>query len=162
MRKLMWQALVVLLSLGLLAVPVSAGEATVSPFVGHWEGINEIPGDPGLGDNSRMIINISEGPDGVVNIFFKDFGASACGTDPVTGEWLYGGQAKWLGFVDDSVLWTYGRGGKGVGNGALWCMANPPFVLFGPVEEPMLFVTYDPETDTLFDGFDFFYRVRNN
>jgi hypothetical protein len=97
----------------------------------------------------------------VVNVFFKDFGASACGTDP-DGMWLYGGQAKWRGFIEGNVLWTYGRGGQGVGNGALWCMANPPFVLFGPVEEPMPFITYDPETDTLSDGFNPFYRVRNN
>jgi hypothetical protein len=60
------------------------------------------------------------------------------------------------------LLSTYGRGGGGVGNGAIWCMAHPPFELFPAPGEPTPFVTYDPVTDTLSDGFDFFYRVRNN
>jgi hypothetical protein len=141
----------------LIAAPIQAGEK--SPFVGHWEGINEIPANPDLGDDSRMIINISEGPNGLVNVFFKDFGASACGTDPTTGEPLYAGQFKSLGVIEDNVLSTYGRGGRGVGNGAVWCMANPPFVLFEP-EGP--FVTYDAAEDRLFDGYDYYYRAGNS
>jgi hypothetical protein len=141
----------------LIAAPSQAGDK--SPFVGHWEGINEVLEFPGLGDDSRMIINISEGRDGFVNVFFKDFGATACGTDPGTGEPLYAGQSKSLGVIEDDVLSTYGRGGKGVGNGALWCMAKPPFVLFEAGEEPTPFVTYEAAEDRLFDGYDYYYRA---
>jgi hypothetical protein len=146
----------------LLLAVTPAVQADVSPFVGHWEGINEIPGIPGLGDDSRMIINISAGRDGTVNVFFKDIGASACGTDEVTGEPLYAGQYKSKGIIEGNVLSTVARGGPGVGNGAVWCMANPPYVLFEPSENPVPTFTYDRETDTLFDGFDYYFRVRNN
>ena len=79
--------LAIVLSMMVLLLAVTpAVQADVSPFVGHWEGINEVPGNPELGDDSRMIINISAGRNGTVNVFFKDFGASACGTDEVTGE----------------------------------------------------------------------------
>ncbi len=134
----------------LVAAPGRAGET--SPFVGHWEGIDL--------DDSRMIINISEGPDGNVQVFFKDFGASACGLDDA-GEPLYAGQVKWLGVIDGDELWTYGRGGAGVGNGALWCMANPPFMLVDVVEEPTLFVTYDAAGDRLTTDFNEWFRVGN-
>jgi hypothetical protein len=133
----------------LIAAPSQAGDK--SPFVGHWEGID--------GDDSRMIINISEGRDGFVNVFYKDFGASACGTDAGTGEPLYAGQFKSLGVIDDNVLSTYGRGGEGVGNGAVWCMANPPFILFDAGEGPTPFVTYYAAEDRLSDGYAYYYRA---
>ena len=141
----------------LIAAPSQARDK--SPFVGHWEGINEVPGIPGLGDDSRMIINISEGRDGIVNVFFKDFGATACGTDPATGEPLYAGQFKSLGVIEGNVLSTYGRGGNGVGNGAVWCMAKPPFVLHEAGEGPIPFFTYEAAEDRLFDGYDYYYRA---
>lgn len=151
MRKV--TALLVAIGAALLAA--SPADAEVSPFVGHWEAIDGF-------DDSRMILDISAGPNGTVNVFFKDFGASACGTDPATGEPLYAGQAKSEGIIDGDVLSTYGRGGQGVGNGAIWCMASPPFELVPSPGGPTPFVTYDPATDTLSDGFAFFYRVRNN
>lgn len=140
----------------------SPADADISPFTGHWEAIDEIPGDPDLGDDSRMILNISADRNGTVSVFFKDFGASACGIDPDNGEPLYAGQAKWEGLIDGDVLSIHGRGGRGVGNGAIWCMASPPFELIPAPGGPTPFVTYDPENDTLSDGFNFFYRVRNN
>ena len=79
----MRKAMIVVAVIAAAALVASPAAADVSPFVGHWEGINEIPGDPNLGDDSRMIINISNGPDGTVNVFFKDFGASACAVDRV-------------------------------------------------------------------------------
>lgn len=158
----MRKAMILAAGIAVAALTVSPAAADVSPFVGHWEGINEIPDIPGLGDDSRMIINISNGRDGTVNVFYKDFGATACGTDPDTGEILYGAQSKTTGVIDGNVLSTYGRGGSGVGNGAIWCMANPPFELIPASTEPTPWVTYDPVTDTLFDGFDFYFRVRNN
>jgi hypothetical protein len=140
----------------LIVAPSQAADK--SPFVGHWEGINEIPDNPELGDDSRMIINISVGPQGTVSVFYTDFGASACGLDP-EDEPLYAAQAKWIGVISENTLSVYGRGGPGIGNGALWCMANPPFMLTDSQEEPTPFVTYDPVTDTLSDGYDYLYRA---
>jgi hypothetical protein len=113
-------------------------------------------------NRSSTTLTISAGRNGTVNVFFKDFGASACGTDPVTGEPLYAGQYKSKGVIEGNVLSTVARGGPGVGNGAIWCMANPPFILFEPSEEPVEAFTYDPETDTLSDGFDYYFRARKN
>lgn len=135
----------------LLAAPSQADAP--SPFTGHWEGIDEF-------DDSRMIINISAGANGRFQVFFKDFGASACGLDD-DGEPLYAGQATWRATADGNDLLVYARGGNGVGNGDLWCMANPPFVLVEGPEEPSVFVIYDPVTDSLTDGFAFFFRVGN-
>ncbi len=153
---------VLLTATAVALLTASPAAADVSPFVGHWEAVNEVPGSPDLGDDSRMILNISAGQNGTVTVFFKDFGATLCGTDPATGEPLYAGQAKSQGIIEGDVLLTYGRGGRGAGNGAVWCMAHPPFELFPAPNEPTPFVTYDPATDTLSDGFDFYYRVRNN
>lgn len=147
---------VVVASAVLFAAPSQAGAP--SPFTGHWEGINEVPDDPNLGDDSRMIININAGPDGHFNVVFRDFGASSCGLDD-QGEPLYAGQAIRRATVDGNDLLVYGQGGNGLGNGDLWCMARPPFVLSEGSQEPSLFVTYDPATDTLSDGFDVFFRV---
>lgn len=146
---------VLLTAIAVALLAASPAAADVSPFVGHWEAVD-------LGDDSRMILNISADRNGTVSVFFKDFGATLCGVDPATDEPLYAGQAKSKGIIVGDVLSNYGRGGRGVGNGAVWCMANPPFELFQAPNEPTPFVTYDPATDTLSDGFSYFYRVRNN
>ena len=57
------------------------------------------------------------------------------------------------------MLSTYGRGGEGVGNGDVWCMAKPPFMLIPAGEEPTWFVTYEAAEDRLFDGYDYYYRA---
>jgi hypothetical protein len=160
MRKV--TVLLIAIAMALLAASPAEAKRDVSPFVGHWEAVDGFPGNPDLGDDSRMILNISAGPSATVNVFFKDFGATLCGIDPANGEPLYAGQAKSEGIIDGDVLSTYGRGGRGVGNGAVWCMAGPPFELFPAPGGPTPFVTYDPATDTLSDGFSFYYRVSNN
>ena len=158
----MRKATVLLTAISVTLLTASPAAADVSPFVGHWEAVNEVPGDSDLGDGSRMILNISADRNGTVSVFFKDFGASACGTD-ANGEPLFAGQFKSQGIIDGNSLSTYGRGGSGVGNGAIWCMASTPFELFTAPTEPTPFVvTYDPVTDTLSDGFDLFHRVRKN
>ncbi len=147
---------------------VSYVATAVQPgMVGNWEAIDGIPGNPEhpewTADFSRMILNISGARNGAVNVFFKDFGATSCDPDPESGELLYAGQLKARGVVDGNVLTVYFRGGPGVGNGTIWCMAQPPFMLWEPnVGDETFSVTYDPVDDTLFDGFSLYYRVKNN
>jgi hypothetical protein len=155
--KRLWTVLLALLLLASLAMTVSAAPKKKAqprwwapnraPFVGAWEAIDgDEDGDGDVDiegrDGSYMRLAISNGPKGVFRFNYKDHGASVCGLDE-DDEPLYAALAKGRLNRDGEF--------KLEGEASLKCLARPRFVHpdFDPYQ---VSYTYDPEDDTLFDG----------
>ena len=109
-------------TIGAFAAPPS------DPFIGRWESTDI--------DGSYQVMSIGGGPH---RISYHDFGATVCGLDPVTGDFLYGATARGSGMVsgnDYSGTWD------------VWCLSKPTTLILTGLAFQF---TYDPSTDTLTD-----------
>ena len=102
-----------------------------NPFIGAWESTDI--------DGSYQRLAITGGPGGAHRVNYRDFGATVCGLDPDTGDFLYAASARGSGTVSGSDL---------TGTWSVWCLSNPP-TFFGDLAFQF---TYDASTDTLTDG----------
>jgi hypothetical protein len=123
----------VLLSLVLIAmlalVGVSGGLAAPSPFVGLWEGVDI--------DGSNLRLAIGGGGGGFRTFYFDD-GATICGLDPDTGDFLYAAIARGPATASGLTL---------TATWDVWCLSHPA-AFWGTVGVDF---TYDPVADTLTD-----------
>ena len=107
---------------------VGAFAAPPDPFVGRWESTDI--------DGSYQVMTIGGGPH---RISYHDFGATVCGLDPVTGDFLYGATARGSGTVsgtDYSGAWD------------VWCLSHPTTLIFTGLGFQF---TYNAASDTLTD-----------
>ena len=119
-----------LLLIALLAVsPVGAKP---NPFVGVWVSTDT--------DGSNQRLTVGGGPGNAHNVRYYDDGATVCGLDPVTGDFLSAARARGRLSASGTTL---------SGDLDLYCLTSPPefngtyFLVF----------EYDASTDTLTDGF---------
>ena len=119
-------------SLMITGTLVSSARAISDPFVGKWSSIDT--------DGSYQILTIGGGSGSSYHVRYYDFGASACGLDPETGEILYAASAEGTLTLSNGLL---------SGTSPVYCQTAPPTFL----TEAFIQYTYDPATDTLVDSF---------
>jgi hypothetical protein len=116
----------------MIAAFLSTTGATSDPFVGKWDSTDT--------DGSYQILTIGQGSSSSYHIRVYDFGASTCGLDLQTGDFLYAASIVGTLSLSNGML---------SGTLPLYCQTAPPtfdgyaFLQF----------TYDPATDTLVDNF---------
>jgi hypothetical protein len=111
---------------------VSSAGAISDPFVGKWSSTDT--------DGSYQILTIGGGNGSSYHIRVYDFGASTCGLDPETGDFLYAASIEGTFSLSNGML---------SGTLPLYCQTSPP-TFDG---DAFLQFTYDPATDTLVDNF---------
>jgi hypothetical protein len=102
----------------------------LSPLIGDWVSIDV--------DGSNQTLSIRGGVGEAFDVRFEDFGATVCGTNPVTGS-LYAATAQGSMTAAGNDL---------TGSLPLYCQSNPPR-LWGNAD---LHFVYDPTADSLTDG----------
>jgi hypothetical protein len=113
-----------------LVVPA---RAMPSPFIGAWSSTDV--------DGSYQTLTIGGGSAGSYHVRYHDFGATACGLDPIGGAILYAASARGALTASGDVL---------SGMLPVYCQTRPPSVLAG---SPFTFqFTYDVVADTLEDS----------
>jgi len=115
----------------MLAVGVSVVFAAPDPFVGGWESTDQ--------DGSYQVLTIGGGPGNSYHVRYYDFGATICGLDPVTGDFLHAASAQ-------GVLTDSGSGPEGTL--PVYCRTSPP-TFWGNANFNYM---YDSITDTLVDA----------
>ncbi len=117
----------------LMIVPafVSTAGATSDPFVGNWTSTDT--------EGSYQILTIG-GTGSSYHVRYYDFGASTCGLDPETGDFLYAASIEGTLSLSNRTL---------SGTLPLYCQSSPPTF----DSNAFLQYTYDPATDTLIDSF---------
>jgi hypothetical protein len=123
------------IAVGLLVIItafVSSARAAPDPFVGYWTSTDT--------DGSYQILTIGGGSSSSYHIRVYDFGASTCGLDPETGDFLYAASIEGTLSLSNGML---------SGILPLYCQTAPP------TYDGNAFIqyTYDPATDTLVDNF---------
>jgi hypothetical protein len=111
---------------------VSTKGATSDPFVGKWASTDT--------DGSYQILTVGGGSGSSYHTRVYDFGASTCGLDPETGDFLYAAS------IEGTLSLSNGRLS---GTLPLYCHTTPP-TIDGYV---FLQYLYDPATNTLVDSF---------
>jgi hypothetical protein len=111
---------------------MSTTGATSDPFVGKWASTDT--------DGSYQILTIGSGSGSSYHIRVYDFGASTCGLDPETGDFLSAASIEGTLSLSNGML---------SGTLPLYCQSTPP-TFYGYA---FLHYTYDPTTDILVDGF---------
>ncbi len=131
MKKLLRTLSLAIPLLLMLAATVSTAAALPNPFVGVWESTDT--------DGSYQILTIGGGPAGTHHARYYDFGATVCGLDPDTGDFLYAA----------SAIGTLTEAGNDVhGSFQVYCQTHPPEAL--PYLSQLAY-TYQPATDMLID-----------
>jgi hypothetical protein len=115
-----------------ITVFVSSASATSDPFVGKWSSTDS--------DGSHQILTVGGGNSTSYHVRVYDFGASTCGLDPVTGDFLYAASIEGNLSLSNGIL---------SGTLPLYCQTTLP-TFDG---DAFLQFTYDPVTDTLVDNF---------
>jgi hypothetical protein len=131
MKKLFRLTLTVVSLMLISAVFVVQAGARKDPFIGSWVSIDI--------DGSNQRLTIGGGPGSVYNVRYYDFGATICGLDPDTGDFLYAASARAPLTASGNTL---------LGSLSLYCHASPPYHV---LDHDFNF-TYDPITDTLSDS----------
>jgi len=117
-------------ALAMVTLVVSIAAAAPVPFIGAWESIDT--------DGSDQILTIGGGAGDTYHVRYYDFGATTCGLDPVSGDFLYAASARG----------TLAAGGSDLtGTLPLYCQTSPPT----HHSTPQFAYTYQPATDTLID-----------
>lgn len=126
--------LAVLLAVLLAGLLATTALAVPDVFRGAWESIDI--------DGSYQVMTIGGGG-GTYRVNYMDTGATVCGLDPDTGDFLYAAQAR--GTASASP-------GTGELNGVwdVWCLSKPRTLSVSGL--PFTF-TFDPSTGTLVDNF---------
>ena len=114
------------------AVFVTNASAKKDPFVGHWKSTDI--------DGSYQTLTIGGGPGSSYHVRYYDYGATVCGLDPDTGEFLYAASAAGTLALSAGVL---------SGTMPVYCQTAPPSFFSSASFE----YTYDSATDTLVDSF---------
>ena len=126
-RSLVLTIAVILIS----ALTVTSVLAARDPFIGAWE-------SPDI-DGSYQTVTIGGGPDNTYHVRYYDFGATACGLDPETNDFLYAASAR-------GVL--TGSEGSLEGTLPVYCMTHPPTFLINAY----ITYDYDASADTITDS----------
>lgn len=105
---------------------------TSDPFVGKWASTDT--------DGSYQILTIGGGSGSSYHIRVSDFGASTCGLDPESGDFLHAAS------IEGTLSLSDGRLSAAL---PLYCQTTPP--TFDGYA--FLQYTYDQATDTLVDNF---------
>lgn len=116
----------------MMAAFLSTTGATSDPFIGKWSSPDT--------DGSYQSLTIGGGNGSSYHIRIYDFGASTCGLDPETGDFLYAAFIEGILSLSNGML---------SGTLPLYCQTAPP-TFDG---NAFLQFTYDPATDTLVDNF---------
>jgi hypothetical protein len=116
-----------LLMAGALVITAAAAP---NPFRGAWHSVDV--------DGSNQTLRIGGGPGSSYHVHYFDDGATVCGLDPVTGDFLYAAFAR-------GVL--AGSGYTIAGDLPVYCLAHPRYLY---ATAPFGY-TYDPGTNTLTD-----------
>lgn len=129
MKKHLLPSLVtaVLLIAILIASPASAKS---DPFIGVWMSIDI--------DGSSQTLNIGGGGGGTRHVRYYDDGATICGLDPDTGDFLSAASARGTLSASGSALSGYLD---------VYCQTSPPT----HAGNYLFTYTYDSSTDTLTD-----------
>jgi hypothetical protein len=114
----------------LIALAVSPVGAKPDPFIGVWTSTDI--------DGSSQTLNIGGGGGGTRHVRYYDDGATVCGLDPDTGDFLFAASARGPLSASGNTL---------SGNLDLYCMTTPP--TFNGTYS--FTYTYDPVSDTLTD-----------
>ena len=114
------------------AVSVTAAAAGKDPLKGVWYSTDT--------DGSAQRLTIGGGPAGSYRVRYFDDGATVCGLDPDSGEFLYAASA---------AGWLTGAGGSLSGILPVYCLASPPYLY----NNSAFAFTYDATTDTLTDSY---------
>jgi len=128
LKKFLLPSLIIALSISMLLV--SQASAKPNPFIGVWTSIDV--------DGSSQTLVIGGGSGDAQRVRFHDDGATICGLDPDTGDFLSAASARGLLLASGDVL---------SGDLSLYCHTSPP-TFVGDVH---FVYTYDPFTDTLTD-----------
>ena len=116
----------------MMAALVSTAGAASDPFVGKWTSTDI--------DGSYQILTIGGGSGSSYHMRVYDFGASTCGLDPDTGDFLYAASIEGTLSLPNGML---------SGTLPLYCQTSPPTFY----SNAFLQFTYDPTNDTLVDNF---------
>jgi len=116
----------------MIAAFLSTTGATSDPFIGKWGSTDT--------DGSYQILTIGGGSGSSYHIRVYDFGASTCGLDPETGDFLYAAAIEGMLSLSNGIV---------SGKLPLYCQTAPP--TFKSVA--FLQYTYEAATDTLIDNF---------
>jgi hypothetical protein len=109
---------------------VTQASAKPNPFIGVWTSIDV--------DGSSQTLVIGGGSGDTRQVRFHDDGATICGLDPETGDFLSAASARGLLSVSGDTL---------SGDLSLYCQTSPP-TFAGDFH---FVYTYDPSTETLTD-----------
>jgi hypothetical protein len=120
--------IIALLLVSMLVVPQAS--AKPDPFIGVWTSIDV--------DGSSQTLTIGGGSGVTRQVRFHDDGATICGMDPDTGDFLSAASARGPLSVSGDTL---------SGDLSLYCQTSPP-AFAGDFH---FVYTYDPSTDTLTD-----------
>lgn len=126
-RLILIAALIVLIS----AVFAAQAGAAPNPFIGMWHSTDI--------DGSNQTLTIGGGPGNTFRVRYHDDGASICGLDPDTGDFLYAASARGSLTASGDYL---------SGTMPVYCQTSPPS-LWGTY---FFEYWYDPGTDTLTDN----------
>lgn len=113
------------------ALTVTSVLAARDPLKGAWESTDL--------DGSYQTLTIGGGPDNTYHVRYYDFGATACGLDPETNDFLYAASAT--GFL-------IGLDGGLSGTIPVYCITHPPTFL----ADAYITYVYDASTDTIMDS----------
>ena len=116
----------------MIAAFLSTTGATADPFIGKWASTDT--------DGSYQILTIGGGNGSSYHIRVYDFGASTCGLNPQTGDFLYAALIEGTLSLSNGML---------LGTLPLYCQTSPPTY----DGNAFLQYTYDPATDILVDSF---------
>jgi hypothetical protein len=113
------------------ALTVTSVLAARDPFIGAWESTDL--------DGSYQTLTIGGGPDNTYHVRYYDFGATVCGLDPDTNDFLYAASARGL---------LTGSDGSITGTISVYCMTHPP-TFWG---DAYITYYYDASNDTIIDS----------
>lgn len=129
MKKYLLPSLVTVMLLIALLIASPAG-AKPDPFIGVWTSVDI--------DSSNQTLTIGGGGGGTRHVRYYDDGATVCGLDPDTGDFLFAASARGTLSASGNTLSGYLD---------LYCQTSPP-----SLNGNYLFTyTYDPAADTLTD-----------
>lgn len=131
MKKLLLRILTAASLLLVSAVVVSRAAATKDPFIGVWYSTDT--------DGSSQRLTIGGGSGGAYHVRYFDDGATVCGLDPVTGDFLYAASAMGSLSATDGML---------AGDLPVYCLTTPPTLH----NVSHFQYAYDSTSDTLTDS----------
>jgi hypothetical protein len=129
MKKYLATSLIAALLL-VSVIVVSPAGASPDPFIGVWASTDV--------DGSSQTLIIGGGNSGTRHVRFHDDGATICGLDPDTNDFLFAASARGPLSVSGNTL---------SGNLDVYCQVAPPALAGNFAFE----YTYDPSADTLTD-----------